>query len=216
MYPIEEFVRNRMKELGLSPKDMARKAGYKDISKGMRRVEMFLPEGRRGGLVEERLHEILEVDRAVVDEKLKETRNIMGEMEEAARRARYYPHIHVLTERSRPSSLTFCGMTGMYQFKQVRLPNNFNEKSEEDRLWLIRCGINASLAHHQGSIPFFGKITGFVVSRYYEDFYQDCEAYDLSGNPMENPLGKGESRPPSAIQVRTVKGNLDLTNILAN
>ena len=214
MYPIEEFVRGRMEELGLTYKEMSRRAGYVNISKGIRRVQAYIPLGNGDGIITKKIHEVLEVDRELVRAKERETRKIRADEAEAERRASWYIHLHVLTERERPSSLTQCAMSGVYHYKTRRLPENFNQLEQDRQKVLMLKALSTSMAPWNGSIPLFGKIVGFVLVREYDVPYARCEAFDLEGNPMENPLNWNTNASPMVVTAGTVKGNVDLTDVL--
>lgn len=83
MYPSEVFLRERIKAAGLAPKEIALRAGYANIAKGIRRLEEFLRQGRGGGQLAGRLPEILGFPAAILEEKLRETEAVLEREQEA-------------------------------------------------------------------------------------------------------------------------------------
>ena len=45
--PIAEFVEHRRREIGLGKADVVRRCGYRNLSKGLRRLDALLPASSR-------------------------------------------------------------------------------------------------------------------------------------------------------------------------
>ena len=107
--------------LDLSRPDLMRRAGYKNIAKGLRRLDELLA----GDLDKTRnliraLPAALDVPPEVVEHTIEETRRRIAEAQEAARQAReaawraaFRPHAIILTERTVPQPIFVAATIGV-------------------------------------------------------------------------------------------------------
>ena len=86
---IESLIVDRSRVLDLSRPDLMRRAGYKNIAKGLRRLDELLAGdlNKTGGLIRA-LPAALDVPPEVVEHAIEETRRRIAEAQEAARQAR--------------------------------------------------------------------------------------------------------------------------------
>ncbi len=194
MYPIEELIQNRMKELGLTRSEVARRVGYKNLSKGVRKLQEYMVDGVPSGLYDNDFWQAIEVDRNLYQDTLQRTWDLMEQEEqEHARRLEelmqknYTPHLYVVTERWRPSNLTICAFLGLHRYKKEPLPQNFNSLTEKGRGEAIQQAIRSSLSHYHGTIPLYGNIRGFLLHTVFGIHYKNCPALDLEGRPVDDP-----------------------------
>jgi hypothetical protein len=104
VYPIKLLIEDRRRLLGLTRQDVVRRAGYRNISKGCRRLdELLAGELRTARALIDRLPASLEVPAEVVTEAVAETARQMRAAEDAAWRAAFKPHAIILTEHTRPT-----------------------------------------------------------------------------------------------------------------
>ena len=110
---IELLIVNRSRVLDLSRPDLMRRAGYKNIAKGLRRLDELLAGDldKTGGLIRA-LPAALDVTPEVIEHAIEETRRRIAEAQEAARQAReaawraaFRPHAIILTERTVPQPI---------------------------------------------------------------------------------------------------------------
>lgn len=181
MYPSEAFLRERIKATGLSPREIALRAGYANITKGIRRLEEFLRQGRGGGQLAGRLPEILGFPAAALEEKLRETEAVLEREQEARDRAGYRPHLFARTERDCPSQLVLCALTGGLRWRVLELPAYFASLSPWRQERVVRGLVQRMMHKTGGGLHFFGKIRHFVLSREYDEPQEARTVYDLQG-----------------------------------
>jgi hypothetical protein len=128
-------VSRRCDELGLSHKELVRRAGYKNIAKGLRRLEQLCGADFKGsaGLIA-MLPSALDVPVDVVKQSVEETRRFLHESREAAWRAAFRPHAVILTERERPQPLFVAAVIGVevllrIDFDVTAAPDTFHDAS---------------------------------------------------------------------------------------
>jgi hypothetical protein len=110
--------------------------------------------------------------------KPQEERRIAQDQEEAEWRAAFQPHAVIWTERTVPTQITICGLTGgaerwlVIRFDLSKPPLTFIQQALE----ALRTRVNPG-----GNVSFFGRALGFIVN-YSPDQAVRC---DLIGRPLE-------------------------------
>jgi len=126
---IAALIRSRMTELGLSRGDFAKRLGYKNIAKGIRRIDA-LCEGDLNGTKQflDVLPQALETSAETVKLALEQTvREIeLAEKQEAEARDKIWrenfrPHAIILTERSVPSPIFVAAIIGVEKLLRINL-----------------------------------------------------------------------------------------------
>ena len=181
--PIAEFVEHRRRDIGLGKADLVRRCGYKNLSKGLRRLDALYAgefEGAAPAAIICRLAEALEVDQETIDAVVSTTREIIharmravAAAREAAWRATFEPHAYLVTERATPTKITICALTGgpdrwlRIALDSARPPLTFAEQA-------------LAAARRKAPTLFYGAITGAIVN------YSPDRAvrFDLEGNPV--------------------------------
>ena len=120
--PIQVLISSRCSELGLRPVEVVRRCRYKNVSKGLRRLEDI----RRGvfagtDTLIRALPDALEVPADVVQRAVEETKQRLLDAEETAWRASFKPHAITLTERERPQPLFVAAFIGVDRLLRVDL-----------------------------------------------------------------------------------------------
>jgi hypothetical protein len=213
--PINELISSRCNELDIGPVELVRRCGYKNLSKGLRRLEDL-----RGGECQSirglisGLPQALDVPVEVVQKAVDNTTRQLNEAQEAAWRASFKPHAIILTERKIPQPVFVAAMIGADELLQIDFPPCAAAETYPDlaiegiRTKLARWNRDFNRRKSLGSyqLPAFGRPTGFVVN------YSPDHAvwFDLDGNAIDvmstgHRIGhatlhiKGTSTPLSAI-----------------
>ena len=103
---IEALISGRLQDLKLSPVELIRRCGYKNLSKGLRRLA-----GVRAGYFDGQvwllhaLPDALGVPPEKAQQAVEDTQRYLHEENEAAWRAAFVPHGIIVTERDRPTQL---------------------------------------------------------------------------------------------------------------
>jgi hypothetical protein len=148
--------------------------GYRNVSKGMRRLEA-IEHGdlRDAAFFHAPLSEALEVERHVVEDAFQATRDKVAAEDDAEYRATFFPHLVWVTHHRIPQPIfaaaLFGGVARMHAFfKSDSDPETFVAQAK-------------GLLPDPPGVPGFGAIKGFVIS------YSPDEAvrYDLDGNELE-------------------------------
>jgi len=159
---IATLVRSRMIELGLSRGELAMRLGYKNLAKGIRRIDA-LRDGDLEGTKQfsDVLPQALEISAETVERALDQTvRELeLAEKQETEERDKIWrenfrPHAIILTERSVPSPIFVAALFGVEKLLRIDLdptqrPVSFVRKVL-DRL--------------PEGVPAFGKPIGFVIN----------------------------------------------------
>jgi hypothetical protein len=188
-----------MAELRLDRQTLGLRLGYQNPLKAAGRV-YALCEGnlrsRKSRTALKRLPEALEIPPEVVERTVAATEQIFSDMEtqaeeqrrraaeaaEAEWRTRFRPHAVIHTERTLPSQIIFCGLTGgaerwlIIPFDLSKPPISFIKQALgalPERTHVRRDG--------KRSVPFFGEVLGIIIN-YSPDRAVRC---DIVGTPLE-------------------------------
>ncbi len=171
--PIQLLIEDRIRVLGLRRQDVARRAGYTNLSKGCRRLDELLAGDLHTtrGLID-RLPAALDVPAETVNEAVAETKRQRWAAEDAAWRAAFKPHGIILTEHERPTSITMAAISGADR----KLWVDFEPGSPH--LTYIRQALDA--VKRRSPISFYGAAVGVIIN------YSPDEAvhFDLNGKPV--------------------------------
>jgi hypothetical protein len=197
--PLADLIHARMTELGLDRQALGHRLGYQNPFKAAGRV-CALCDGhltsRKSRAALERLHEALEASPEVVTRAVAATGQILSEMEiqaeEERRRAaeaaeaewcaRFLPHAVIQTERTVPSHITFCALTGgaerwlVIAFDVSKPPITYIKQALEALPEKAPVGHDGKRA-----VRFFGEALGIIVN-FSPDEALRC---DLEGRPLE-------------------------------
>lgn len=176
---ITALIRRRCEELGLAPADLVLRCGYKNISKGLRRIEEICRGSFAGGHALLRaLPAALEVPTEAVTRAVEDTRRQLHEAQEEAWRAAFKPHAIILTERKIPEPIFVAAFIGVDRLLHVDFDLQKGPISYvKQALDVLGKKLNA---WGSDQLPAFGRPTGVVVN------YTPVRAvrFDLSGKPI--------------------------------
>jgi hypothetical protein len=180
---IEALILDRSKALGLSRADLVRRAGYRNVAKGLRRLaELCAGEMKATASLIVGLPAALELPTTdvITDairqtiQQLVEAARIAEKEREAAWRATFRPCAYLLGIETRPSQITIYGMTGGSE-RWLKIPLDLSRPA------VTFASRAFAVASRTPVVPFFGKTIGFIVN-YTPDF---AVGFDLKGDPVE-------------------------------
>jgi hypothetical protein len=180
---IQILIDARSRELGLSRSELVRRAGYKNITKGVRRLnELYAGDLQRTAHLSAGLAIALELSPDFVRRALNDTKQQLEERSsraaaeaEAAWRAAFKPHGILLGAQERPSQVFIFAVTGGAE-RWLKIPLDLSQPPvtyAEQALAIVR---------KTPSVQFFGRTTGFIVN-YTPDH---AVRFDCEGHPVEN------------------------------
>ena len=188
------LIRSRMTELGLSRGEFAKRLGYKNLAKGIRRIDALCEgdlEGTKHFL--EALPQALETSGETVKRALDQTvREIeLAEKQEAEARDKIWrenfrPHGIILTEKTVPSPIFVAAMIGVEKLLRIDLdlaqgPVSF---------------VKQVLVRLPEGVPAFGKPVGFVIN------YSPDKAVRFDSNGQSIAILDKAVRPGTATLLR--------------
>jgi hypothetical protein len=172
--PIKLLIEDRRRLLGLTRRDVVRRAGYRNVSKGLRRLDELLSgEWRKARGLIDRLPAALDMPAETVNEAVSETDRQMRAAEDAAWRSAFNPHAIILTEHTRPTQITLAAICGADR----KLRIDFEPRS--NRISYIRQALDQ--VRRRSPIQFYGRAIGVIVN--YSP--NDAVRFDLTGNALE-------------------------------
>ena len=125
--PIQALISGRSEELGLSAVELVRRCGYKNIPKGLRRLEQLCQgDFARSTVLLHALPYALEVTAEVVKQAVEQTQQNLREAEELAWREAFRPHAIILTEREIPQPIFVAAMVGVERLLRLDLDHELD------------------------------------------------------------------------------------------
>jgi hypothetical protein len=175
---IATLIRSRMIELGLSRGEFAKRLGYKNLAKGIRRIDVFCEGGIEGtkqflDVLPQALETSAETVKRALDQTVRELE--LAEKQEAETRDKIWrenfcPHAIILTERSVPSPIFVAAIIGVEKLLQIDLDATQGPVSF----------VRQVLDRLPERVPAFGNPIGFVIN------YSPDKAvrFDRNGQPI--------------------------------
>jgi hypothetical protein len=177
--PIGTLIRARMSELNISRGELAKRFGYKNLAKGIRRIDALCDGDLERtkhlfGLLPQALETSPESVKLALEESFREIKSAQEQEAEAREklwRQNFRPHVIIVTERTIPSPIFVAAILGVEKLLRIdldltRRPVSFVEQAFE-RL-------------PEGVIA-FGRTTGFVINYSPEQAVK----FDCEGQPIE-------------------------------
>lgn len=178
--PIEVLIGSRLSKTGLRPVDVVRACGYKNMSKGLRRLaELRAGYFAGSSWLVAALPPVLDVSPEQIEQAIEATERHFEAANEAAYRETFTPHAIIKTDRARPEPLFVAFAIGVDRLIRIKLaleagPVTFPQQAI--------AGIATKLAEwNSDMLPAFGRPVGVFVN------YSPDQAieFDLSGNPVK-------------------------------
>ena len=175
---IATLIRSRMTELGLSRGEFAKRLGYKNIAKGIRRIDA-LCEGDINGtkqfldMLPQALETSAETVKCALDQTVRDI-ELAAKQEAETRdkiwRENFRPHAIILTEQTVPSPIFVAAMIGVEKLLRIDLDPTQGPVSFMRQV----------LERLPERVPAFGKSIGFVIN------YSPDQAvrFDSNGQPI--------------------------------
>lgn len=160
--PIEKLINRRFRELGLGRAEFARRTGFKNEAKALRRLGELLQGETRStrGLIEV-LPRALDIPAAMVKQAIDDTKTFLAEESEAAWRAAFVAHAVIGTERRIPSPLFVVAICGVNSFLRIDFDLT---KGEESFLEQALADLKARRRKSGSRIASFGEMLDFTIN----------------------------------------------------
>jgi hypothetical protein len=179
-FPISSLISSRCKKLNLRPVELIRRCGYRNVAKGLRRLQCLSQghfEGTQGLI--RGLPVGLEVPAEVVQEAIAETKRVIFEAGEAAWRVSFRPHAVIMCERERPTQIFVAAILGVSNLRRVEFdlsqgPLSFVHQALD--------GLRKKLdGGRRDYIPTFGRPKTIIINYTHDHAVR----FTLQGKPVE-------------------------------
>jgi hypothetical protein len=188
---IATLIRSRMTELGLSRGEFAQRLGYKNIAKGIRRIDALCGGDIEGtkqflDLLPQALETPAEAVKHALDQTVRELELAAKEIAETRDkiwRETFRPHAIILTEKTVPSPIFVAAMIGVEKLLRIDLDLSQGPVSF----------VRQMLDRLPERVPAFGRTVGFVIN-YSAD---QAVRFDPNGQPIA--ILKVAVRPGTAV-----------------
>jgi len=194
-YPISQVITRLMHNHGYSPVEFVQSLGYRNVERGLRRLEPWLLEGHGFERILGQIAAAYPSEAHALGSAITDTANLKKADREAAmlescraQAARFVPYVHVEGEVTVPNGITLFGMTGG-KSNLIELSQMILDVPLEKQLTALPDLMQDYLIKFRGACPFFGKVTGFRFVRLI-DYYQFDSECVLVGH-VDKPFRRG-------------------------
>jgi hypothetical protein len=199
-YPISQFLTGFMHDHGYSPVEFIRSLGYRNIERGLRRLEPWLKQGHGYERIFKQIcaaypNEVHDLENAVA-----ETVTVKAAEREAAtlescraQEATFVPFVHVQGETTLPTGITMFGVSGG-KWNLIEIPQTILDLPLDEQLAALPDLMQVYLDKYHGTCPFFGAVTAFRFVRLI-DYFQ----FDKGGvlvRYIDKPFRRGVASVP--------------------
>jgi hypothetical protein len=199
---VSVYLTNKFKASGLKKIDVVKDIGYKNISKGLRKLDSAL-----SGNIEQtdfivKLSKVINFSIEEFKDVYKNREKIIKQQEYNECKNAFQPHLFAVTVNKIPSPI-FVG--AMFQhLRYIILDDNFLNQEYIDQLANIGNLIRYHIVNNDGEISAFGKIKYYIFQRCFEEQKKDRLCFDINGILIDNPEPTDESEP--GVATLEVKG----------
>jgi len=187
---VRNLVHQRLEELKLSPRTVIERLGYRNINRGLCRLEALCSHAHATAEFIERLATALALPLGALQRACAETRQALRDEREQAARERFRPFLSVETAGPRTMGLVIAALAWS-TIKQIQLPKDIPSWKLDDQLQHIRQLIATHHQREEGMVRGFGSITGYV----YHQTFDHRIAFSVRGDVMD-PFAPPPFGPP--------------------
>jgi hypothetical protein len=195
-YPIGQFIFRLMQEYGFSGVEFVQALGYRNLERGLRRLEPWLDSGDGFHLILKQIATTYPGSAEELEKAVSDTAAIKTTEAEAAWFERckaeqdtFIPYVHAEGESTVPDGITMFGVTGG-KWNLIELPRTILDLPLDDQLAALPELMLAYRRRYDGQAPFFGRLTGFKFVRCL-DYFQFDEQGRLVEH-VEKPFRRGK------------------------
>ncbi len=183
MNALERLVSSGMKRQGISKGDLASKVGYKNINKGLRRIDAFLRDPDQGSQLSVKLVQVLSIPKGEFASAIKEARCSIEQKE----RLLFKPFIQVRLMKP-PSPVFVAAMVP--SLTRIEVPGSLMDMPYDEELEAV-CELYKN--HHERYSPGWPARDGFCYFRNYDESL----SFDVDGRLLE-----GQQCEPYSFKLR--------------
>jgi hypothetical protein len=173
--PLATLITERCRELGLSRSELIARCEYKNITKGLRRLDqVYAGNLDKAATLIRNLPEALDLSADIIQQAATDTVRLIAAEEDARWRASFQPAAFLLGTSKRPSQIWNYGISGGAE-RWLKISLDLDEPPETYAEQAL------SVVQRTPVVQFFGPTTGFVVN-YTPD---NAVRFDMEGRPVE-------------------------------
>ena len=171
--PLPRLITRRCRELDLSRRELVQRCGYKNISKGLRRLDQVCAgDLARASSLLRALPQALDLSPDAMQQAIDETIGKIAAEADALWRASFRPAAYLLGTDDRPSQIVFFGITGGAE-RWLKIPLDCSQPPVSYAVQAL------AVVQRTPVVRFFGPTTGFIVN-YTPDH---AVRFDIEGRP---------------------------------
>ena len=184
LLPLQDLVEARATELGVSRSELARRCGFKNINKGLRRIEQVFGgdlNSPSAMMILDALPMALVIQKEIINSAVRESSDLIerdrlrvAAQQDADWRTSFRAHAYLLGSERIPRQIVIYGFTGGPE-RWLSIPLDLSKPPVTYAAQVL------AFVRRTPRVPFHGNTVGFVINYTPDHAVQ----FDLLGNPVE-------------------------------
>jgi hypothetical protein len=199
MYPISNIILRAINGSKENKLRMVMNLGFKNLSKGVRRLEHLIHTGWCPEFIKDMLPSALGLEPKTIQRAFEDTHTQHREEEEDYRRRKdehartsFRPHIWIKHERENPQLGSVCivGFAGIQHWKVIPLPDDIGCKPWIEQFRVVREEIGIHRLREGVDRSMFGGVLGYMYRKTYDNsflFSNDGALVEVYSPKLTNP-----------------------------
>ena len=199
---ISQLIFGRLEELGKTKREMVAEMGYKNITKGLRRLTELIEDFKAPELFINECAKSLQIEKQKLLDVIQDEIYIENEIVKSKERQEFKPHICAMFQKEVPSPIFAGNLT--YHLRFVYFEKEIIELPLDEQLIIVKEKVLEHFKKNEGGIAAFGAIIHYIYQRDYDEIEKDIILLDIKGDRMTNPdksLRRSYGRP-TGIRIR--------------
>ena len=171
--PLSDLIDSRLVALGIGEKEFLQTIGFRDKTKGQRRLEAFRKADGPKGIehLVKPMARALAIEEDPIRSAIHDTHAIVQARAKARYAETFRPHAVLKTRNSVPRPIVAAGLCGAHRWRIVKFPEGMSPPDY----------VHKVLEHFPEGLPFWGPVDGFWIN-YTPDH---CVEFDREGVPRQ-------------------------------
>ncbi len=170
MLTIKKLIENYLQENKLRKVDIIRTMPYKNEAKALRRLQNLLDNNQYDERFLTLLSAATAIDMTIIKQAIKNSETIRRKKQKQEMRERFAPHIWLLHENERPSSLLPLMVAGIKRYKYIELPDGIKSLSLWEQIERVKEIFYDYYEENKNKYSPFGQITGYCYFYAFEEY----------------------------------------------
>lgn len=176
---VSRLIDTRVRELGITSAELVRRCGFRNVSKGLRRLEqVYAGNFAQAQFLLSKLPDVLLLEPRILDAAVDATQQAQQREQEQRYRNAFRPHAIIICERTVPEPIWLASIIGIDRLLRIDFAQ---ESAPVTYIKQALAGLNQKLAKwNSPALPAFGRPSAIVINYTCDKAIE----FDLEGKPL--------------------------------